>query len=125
MTITGVPPLMPHIKSGKLRALGVSAAQRIPQLPDVPTIIEAGVPGYEVVQWYGLLAPAATPKEIIARLHAEIVKALERPLAFRSAPGVPVPPAPRPPVQRFYNCKIAPRPPGVRGLRGGLGRLPL
>lgn len=79
MTITGVPPLMPHIKSGKLRALGVSAAQRISQLPDVPTMIEAGVPGYEVMQWYGLLAPAATPREIIARLHAEIVKALERP----------------------------------------------
>jgi tripartite-type tricarboxylate transporter receptor subunit TctC len=79
MTITGVPPLLPHVKSGKLRALGTSGAQRIAQLPDLPTIIEAGVPGYEVVQWYGFLAPAATPKEIIARLHAEIVKALERP----------------------------------------------
>jgi tripartite-type tricarboxylate transporter receptor subunit TctC len=79
MTITGVPPLMPHIKSGKLRALGVSTAQRIPQLPNVPTIIEAGVPGYEVVQWYGLLAPAGTPAPIVARLHAEVLKALERP----------------------------------------------
>jgi tripartite-type tricarboxylate transporter receptor subunit TctC len=79
MTITGAPPLMPHIKSGKLRALGVSAAQRISQLPEVPTIIEAGVPGYEVVQWYGLLAPAGTPREIIGRLNSELVNALARP----------------------------------------------
>jgi tripartite-type tricarboxylate transporter receptor subunit TctC len=79
MIITGVPPLMPHIKSGKLRPLGVSTAQRLAQLPDVPTIIEAGVPGYEVVQWYGLLAPARTPDAIVTRVHAEVVKALERP----------------------------------------------
>jgi tripartite-type tricarboxylate transporter receptor subunit TctC len=79
MTITGVPPLMPHIKSGKLRGLAVSTAQRIPQLPQLPTIIEAGVPGYEVVQWYGLLAPAKTRPEIVARLHAEVVKSLQSP----------------------------------------------
>jgi tripartite-type tricarboxylate transporter receptor subunit TctC len=79
LTITGVPPLMPHIKSGKLRALGVSTTGRIPQLPEVPTLIEAGVPGYEVVQWYGLLAPAGTPAPIIARLHSEVVKVLQRP----------------------------------------------
>ena len=79
MTITGVPPLMPHIKSGKLRGLAVSTAQRIPQLPQLPTIIEAGVPGYEVMQWYGLLAPAGTPSAIVARLHAEVVKSLQHP----------------------------------------------
>ena len=79
LTITGVPPLMPHIKSGKLRALGVSTTARIPQLPDVPTLIEAGVPGYEVVQWYGLLAPAGTPAPIIAQLHSEVAKVLRSP----------------------------------------------
>ena len=79
LTITGVPPLMPHIKSGRLRALGVSTARRIPQLPEVPTLIEAGVPGYEVVQWYGLLAPAGTPAPIVAQLNSEVVKALRNP----------------------------------------------
>src|SRR5690606_4236352 len=71
LTITGVPPLMPHIKSGKLRPLGVTTMARIPQLPEVPTLIEAGVPGYEVVQWYGFLAPAGTPASTIDRLHSE------------------------------------------------------
>ena len=79
LTITGVPPLMPHVKSGRLRALGVSTTRRIPQLPEVPTLIEAGVPGYEVVQWYGLLAPARTPAPIVAQLNAEVVKALRTP----------------------------------------------
>ncbi len=78
LTITGVPPLMPHIKSGKLRALGVTTTARIPQLPEVPTLIEAGVPGYEVVQWYGFLAPSGTPASTIERLHSEIVRALQR-----------------------------------------------
>jgi tripartite-type tricarboxylate transporter receptor subunit TctC len=79
LTITGVPPLMPHIKSGRLRALGVSTTARIPQLPDIPTIIEAGVPGFEVMQWYGFLAPVGTSSAIVARLHSEILKVLQSP----------------------------------------------
>jgi tripartite-type tricarboxylate transporter receptor subunit TctC len=79
MAITGVPPLLPHVKSGRLRALAVGTPQRLPLLPALPTIAEAGVPGYEATQWYGVLAPALTPKEIVARLHAEIVSALQRP----------------------------------------------
>lgn len=78
MTITGVPPLLPHVKSGKLRPLGVSTAARIHHLPDVPTIKEAGVPDYEVTQWYGFLAPAATSRAIVERLHGEMVKVLMR-----------------------------------------------
>jgi tripartite-type tricarboxylate transporter receptor subunit TctC len=70
---------MPHIRSGKLRALGVTGLKRLPDLPDVPTIAEAGVPGYEAINWYGLLAPAKTPIPIIQRLHAEVVKALDVP----------------------------------------------
>jgi len=65
-----------HIKSNRLRALGVSGARRSPMLPELPTIADAGVPGYEYSTWYGMLAPAATPKSIIAILNQSIVKAL-------------------------------------------------
>ncbi|MEQ1775010.1 MAG: tripartite tricarboxylate transporter substrate binding protein [Burkholderiales bacterium] len=68
--------LLPHIKAGRVRALGVTTTTRNPQLPDVPTIAEAGIPGYEVVIWYALFAPARTPPAILARLNAETVKAL-------------------------------------------------
>jgi tripartite-type tricarboxylate transporter receptor subunit TctC len=60
-TFTGVTVLLPHIRSGRLRALAVSSAQRIPSLPDVPTVAESGFPGFEADQWYGLVAPAGTP----------------------------------------------------------------
>ncbi len=68
--------LLPHIKSGRVRALGVTTSGRNPQLPDVPTIAESALPGYEVVIWYALFAPARTPSAVIARLNAETVKAL-------------------------------------------------
>ncbi len=70
---------MPHIQSGQLRALGVTGLTRLPSMPDVPTIAEAGVPGYEATNWYGLLAPAGTPEPIVQRLRAEVVKALALP----------------------------------------------
>jgi len=79
LTITGVPPLLQHVRGGRLRALGVATAKRIALLPDLPTIAESGVPGYEATQWYGVLAPAATPKEIVARINADIVRSLKRP----------------------------------------------
>src|SRR5687768_5746056 len=69
----------PHIRAGKLRALGVSTRNRSPMLPDLPTIDEAGVPGYESVTFNGLMAPAGTPREALARLHEEIVKAVRNP----------------------------------------------
>jgi tripartite-type tricarboxylate transporter receptor subunit TctC len=67
---------LPQVRSGRLRALGVTSTSRVPGAPDIPTIAEAGVPGYESLQWYGLLAPTGTPKEIIARLHKEAVAIL-------------------------------------------------
>jgi tripartite-type tricarboxylate transporter receptor subunit TctC len=70
---------LPHIKAGKLRALAVTSAKRSEALPEVPTIAESGLPGYDSVQWYGVLAPAGTPREIVARLHAEIARALRAP----------------------------------------------
>ena len=71
--------LLPHFKSGKLRALAVSSLKRHPQLPDVPSLSEAGVKDFEAVAWFGLLAPPGTPRDIVARLNAEIVKVLAVP----------------------------------------------
>ena len=77
--VIGVPAAAPHIRAGKLRALAVVAPQRLPSLPDVPTVAEAGLPGFEVTTWYGVLAPAGTPRPIINRLNAELVKAMHSP----------------------------------------------
>jgi tripartite-type tricarboxylate transporter receptor subunit TctC len=79
LTITGVPPLYPHVQSGRLRALAVGSVKRLPLLPSLPTIAEAGVPGYESSTWFGPLAPAKTPREIIVRLNVELMKMLQRP----------------------------------------------
>jgi len=76
MMITGTIVVLPHIRSGRLRALGVTTARRTAALPDLPTLAEAGVPGYEAVQWNGWLAPARTPAEVIARLHREVTAIL-------------------------------------------------
>ncbi|OGA53843.1 MAG: hypothetical protein A3G24_04715 [Betaproteobacteria bacterium RIFCSPLOWO2_12_FULL_62_13] len=73
--------LIPHLRAGRLRALGVTSAARSPALPDVPTIAEAGLPGYESIQWAGLLAPAKTPREIIEKLHKEVVSIMQTPEA--------------------------------------------
>ena len=82
------PDALAHVKAGKLRAIGVTGAKRAAPLPDVPTLAEAGVPGYEATAWFGYLAPAGTPREIIDRLNAEIGKALESPdVRERLAPG--------------------------------------
>jgi len=71
--------LLPHFKSGKLTALAVSSAKRHPLLPDVPSLSEAGVKDFEAVAWFGYVAPPGTPKDIVAKLNAEIVKALAIP----------------------------------------------
>lgn len=78
-TFAAVPNVLPHIQQGKLRALAVTTSKRIPQLPDVPTLAEAGVPGYEASVWLALLAPANTPSDIVAKLNREIVKVLASP----------------------------------------------
>jgi tripartite-type tricarboxylate transporter receptor subunit TctC len=74
-----LPVLAPHIRSGKLRALGVGSRERNPAFPDIPTISEAGVPGYEAINWYGLAAPRRTPAPIIERLHSAVTAALSSP----------------------------------------------
>jgi tripartite-type tricarboxylate transporter receptor subunit TctC len=70
---------LPHVRSGRLRALAVTTAKRVAGLPDIPSVAEAGVPGYESVSWFGFVAPAGTPKDIVARLHREIVAILRTP----------------------------------------------
>jgi tripartite-type tricarboxylate transporter receptor subunit TctC len=96
-TFTGTPAVLPHIRSGRLRALAVSSSQRIAALPEVPTVAESGYPGFEADQWYGLVAPAGTPAAVVARLNAEINKALALPevaqqLAAEGAVPMPGPP---------------------------------
>lgn len=75
----GVPVNLPMIKSGKLRPLGVSSLKRISQLPDVPTIAEAGVPGFEVNVWYGLFAPRGTPQKVVAKISADVSRIVKTP----------------------------------------------
>lgn len=70
---------LPHVKSGRLRALAVTGEQRSSIVPDLPTVVESGLPGYVVTSYYGILTPTGTPKEIIARVNAEIVKAMRAP----------------------------------------------
>jgi tripartite-type tricarboxylate transporter receptor subunit TctC len=77
--MSSVPTLIGHIKQGKLRALAVTSAKRVDDLADVPTINESGYKGFDAVTWFGFLAPAATPKDVIARLNAEFNKVLQQP----------------------------------------------
>jgi tripartite-type tricarboxylate transporter receptor subunit TctC len=97
MMFDNIPSSLPHIKSGKLRALATTGAKRDPALPDLPTIAEAGVPGYESGVWFGVSAPAGTPREVIDRLNAATVQAAKSPefikrmtdLGYNIIPGTP------------------------------------
>jgi len=75
----GIPTVLPHVRSGKLRALATTGKRRSPELPGVPTVDEAGVPGYELSPWYGLLAPAGTPRAVVVRLAAETTRIVRAP----------------------------------------------
>ena len=79
MIFSSMPPALPHVQSGKLRALGVTSAARSPAAPDVPTIAQSGLKGYEVINWYGVLVPARTPKEIVGKLNGEVVRIMNLP----------------------------------------------
>jgi tripartite-type tricarboxylate transporter receptor subunit TctC len=78
-TMDNLPPYLPQVKAGKIRALAVTPARRSPALPDVPTVAEAGVPGYVSSAWFGLVAPAATPKDVINKLSVETARILQMP----------------------------------------------
>jgi tripartite-type tricarboxylate transporter receptor subunit TctC len=79
LVVIGIPAAAPQIKAGKLRALAVIAPQRSAALPEVPTVAEAGLPDFDVTTWYGLLAPSATPRPIIARINAELIRVMQEP----------------------------------------------
>ena len=97
MMFDNIPSALPHIKAGKLKALATTGAKRDPALPDLPTVAEAGVPGYESGVWFGLMVPAGTPKDIIGRLNVEAVKGTKSPefakrmsdLGYIMIPGTP------------------------------------
>ena len=78
-TMDNLPPYLPQVKAGKIRALAVTPTKRSPALPDVPTVAEAGVPGYVSSAWFGLVAPAATPKDVISKLSTETARILQLP----------------------------------------------
>ena len=77
LMFAGIVPIDPHVKSGRVRSIAVTSAKRSVAIPQVPTIAESGLPGFEVVGWYGVLAPARTPHPIVARLHNEFIKILQ------------------------------------------------
>ncbi|HUQ76377.1 MAG TPA: tripartite tricarboxylate transporter substrate binding protein [Burkholderiales bacterium] len=79
MNFDTMPPVLPHIQSGKLRGLAISTPRRLSQLPDVPTFDEEGIKGFDVTNWYGVMAPGGTPREIVAKLNADINKAMQVP----------------------------------------------
>ena len=97
MMFDNIPSSLPHIKAGKLHAIATTGAKRDPALPDLPTVAEAGVPGYESGVWFGIMVPAATPKDIIAKLNAAAVQATKSPeftkrmtdLGYNIIPGSP------------------------------------
>ena len=96
--LIGLPPTLPHIRAGKLKVFAVTARKRSPSLPDVPTVEEAGLAGYETVQWLGPAAPAGTPRAVVNRLHAEFTKALRHPAVAErlTAAGLEVAPSASP-----------------------------
>ena len=98
LLMSALPGALPHLKSGKVRGVGVTSRRRSPGAPDVPTIAESGIPGYEVQHWFGALAPAKTDPKILERLHAEFTLVLRMPdvaEAFANAGADPVTSTPR------------------------------
>lgn len=79
LMFNSIAPIVPHIKSGKLRVLGIASPQRSPQMPELPTIHESGVPGFEAMNWFGLFAPAKTPKDIVKRVNAAVTGTIKTP----------------------------------------------
>ncbi|MEO8204280.1 MAG: tripartite tricarboxylate transporter substrate binding protein [Betaproteobacteria bacterium] len=98
LAILGLAPALPHLKSGKLKALAVTGRQRVALLPNVPTVAESGLPGFETLQWYGVAAPAGTPPAVIAKLYTELTKAIRQPAVSErlAAAGMEIAPSASP-----------------------------
>src|SRR5262249_18830451 len=100
---TGIAGMHPHIRAGKLRALGISSAKRSPELPEIPTIAEAGVKGYEMVAWFGIAAPKGLQRDIQMKLHGELLRILKNPDFQKSLIAVGQEPAWQDTPERFYD----------------------
>ena len=94
INVTNAPLVIPHVKSGRLRALGVASAKREPQLPDVPTMQESGVPDFEVNSWYGVCAPAGVPAPLLDKLNADLHEVMRIPEVEQRLSEMGMPPAP-------------------------------
>jgi tripartite-type tricarboxylate transporter receptor subunit TctC len=88
MNFDTMPPVMPHVQAGKLRGLAISTPKRLSQLPEVPTFLEEGITGFDVANWYGVMAPAGTPRDIVQKLNADINKAMQVPEVRARLEGV-------------------------------------
>ena len=106
LMVAQVPSALPYIKSGKLRALGVASSAPLAALPEVPTIAAAaGLPGFEAVSWYALMAPAGTPREVIAKIHADVAKALQMPDVRERLAGMGAEPSGESPAELAARIK--------------------
>jgi len=92
MAFVDTPPLLPQMRAGKLRGLAVTSTKRDPSVPELPTLAESGVPGYEMMLWIGMFAPAATPRDITAKLNAEVVRIVQSPEVRERLAGMGVDP---------------------------------
>jgi tripartite-type tricarboxylate transporter receptor subunit TctC len=108
LTMTGGPPALPPVRAGQLKALGVSSLTRLSSAPDIPTIAEQGVPGFDATQWYGLVAPAGTPRAVVDRINAESTKILRGAKLRPRLEGEGADPAPGTPEQ-FRDLIVAER----------------
>jgi tripartite-type tricarboxylate transporter receptor subunit TctC len=99
----GIAGMLPHVRAGKLRALGVSSARRSPEMPNVPTIAEAGVKGYEMVAWFGIAAPKGLPRDTQMKLHGELLRILGNPDFQKSMVAVGQEPSWQDTPERFYE----------------------
>jgi tripartite-type tricarboxylate transporter receptor subunit TctC len=108
MVFSTMPPPLPHVKTGKLRALGVTSAKRARVVPEVPTIAEAGVPGFGVENWQGIVVPAKTPRAIVERLNREILQVLAQPAMITALAAQGLDPAGGTPAQfdRLIRAEI-------------------
>lgn len=103
LAFPGIAGMLPHIKTGKLRPLGVTGSKRSPELPDVPTIAEAGVKGYEMVAWFGVSGPKGLPRDIQMKLHGELLKVLKTPEMSKSLQAAGQEPAWQDTPEKFFD----------------------
>jgi tripartite-type tricarboxylate transporter receptor subunit TctC len=104
----GLPPAIGYLRAGRLRAIAVTGARRSPLLPEVPTVSESGLPGFEVTSWYGLFGPAALPKALVAKIDGDVSAALDSPEVKERLVKLGAEPAPLPPEEfaRFVRAEV-------------------